>query len=315
MCPFLSEKPVAAAAGQLQRVVDASEWSEASNAYGLAALLTLFPVVSSLRDWGIPIFGSKLNSAKQRALDACMGKKAEGTFVGRLRSLISTGELTNEEVAQFHATIAFAGYAPGHMAAWALYYLAQLPELQDSIVRELEQDQGEKSTWAQALWLETIRLYPLETHQYLTADTVTIAGRKVPAGTKVLIHMRHLLQNFHEPKLGEDLREFRPSRWIGPDGIHATPFNSLVFGHGARECVGRALAERFGPMVIASVVQRFVLSPDPFSEEKTFKDGPGSVGTPELKRANMRFQLRCTKGQALDECHGVSNHVNTFDPN
>ena len=353
ICPFLSEKPVAAAAGKLEQVVDVllsgiaaesqngregvasclrlltlandnmlaavltgeepleerpSEWSEATTAYGLAALMTLLPLVSSLRDWGIPIFGSKLSSAKQRALDACMAKGADGTFVGRLRSLVSTGEMCGNEVAQFIVSIVFAGHAPGATAAWALYHLAQLPEVQDSIVRELEHDQ-KKSTWAQAVWLEALRLYPLETHNYRTADTVTIAGRKVPAGTKVLIHMRHLLQNFHEPKLGEDLHEFRPGRWIGPNGIHSTPFNSLVFGHGSRECVGRLLAESFGPMVIAKVAERFVLSPDHDSQEKTFKDGPGAIGTPELTHANVRFKLRGTKGQPLDDCDGISNYI------
>merc|ERR1712045_881256 len=73
--------------------------------------------------------------------------------------------------------------------------------------------------------------------------------------------------------LGSDLDEFRPERWIAGDGSLVTvpALDSLAFGHGQRICLGMRLAEFEGLLVLARVLQRFVIQQweGPPLDEKT----------------------------------------------
>lgn len=71
------------------------------------------------------------------------------------------------------------------------------------------------------------------------------------------MNYRHVLHTAPEvkSKLGEDLHVFRPSRWIGPEGlVKCPPFDSLPFGNGARLCLGKQLADYEGRLVIAEAM-------------------------------------------------------------
>ena len=154
---------------------------------------------------------------------------------------------------------------------WSFYYLSKDLQLQTAVAQEVRTlPDGEISLTeletlptVQAVWLETLRCHgPANALELQSTEEITLAGRKLPAGTEFLIAIRNILKNDPEvkKKLGDDLQVFRPSRWLGPDGIvkHA-PFDSLAFGYGPRICLGMRLAEYEGLLVIAKVVQKFVL--------------------------------------------------------
>ena len=93
-------------------------------------------------------------------------------------------------------------------------------------------------------------------------EPVTLAGRKLPEGTTIFLALRSILRNDPEVKkeLGDDLHDFRPSRWLGPEGLNRhPPFDALPYGYGPRICVGMRLADYEARLAIAKVVHRFVL--------------------------------------------------------
>ena len=274
-----------------------------------SVLSYLFPLLHL--DFKLPFFGSVLEAAKAKAVEACMaaGSPGDGTFFGRLRSLALEGQMSWDRLSGFIISFMLAaGHAPAFGLSWSFYHLARLPDVQEAIFQEVMK--GKKSLWAEALLLETLRLYPFEVHNYHTTEEILLAGRKVPPGTSVRVHLRHLFRNFKEPKLGEDLQEFRPARWVGPDGIvQAPPYNSLFWGHGSRECLGRRIIESFAPMVIAKVVERFVLMPSS-AEEVIFSDKPPAFGVATPKHANVQLRPRSLKPGLDHEDHegvGISN--------
>ena len=270
----------------------------------------------SLLNYEFPFFRSALEAAKAKAIEACMaaGPPGDGTFFGRLRSLALEGRISSDRISGFIISFCLAGgHSPAIILSWSFYHLAQLPDVQETIFEEITK--GKKPVWVEALFLETIRLYAFEIHQFQTAEEIMLAGRKVPPGTFLRVHMRHLLRNFKEPKLGEDLHEFRPGRWVGPDGIiQAPPYNDLLWGHRGRECLGRRMVLSFAPMVIAKVVERFILTPCG-SEDVIFSDKlPVPLGTPEPKHANVQFNPRSLKPR-LDHHEGCGDISNTASTN
>ena len=154
---------------------------------------------------------------------------------------------------------------------WSFYYLSRDAELQAAVAQEVQSlpdeelslAQVESLSLVQGLWLETLRCHgPASFLELESTEEITIAGRQVPPHTEIFVAMRNILKNDPEvkKKLGEDLHDFRPSRWLGPEGITKhEPFDTLAFGYGPRICLGMRLAEYEGLLVIAKVIQKFVL--------------------------------------------------------
>jgi cytochrome P450 len=68
---------------------------------------------------------------------------------------------------------------------------------------------------------------------------LVVDGQVVPPGT--IVGMSTTLMH-NDPQLwGPDADKFRPERWLEPAG-HAKFSNIVVFGKGARDCIGRPLA-------------------------------------------------------------------------
>lgn len=170
------------------------------------------------------------------------------------------GDLSSCEMADHLQQWFMAVFELAPTIYWALFHLALLPELQEAMAMEMSLSQGEgKSIWAEALFLETIRFYPFELRSFQTEEHITLAGRQVPPRTKIIIDIHHILRHLPTSKLGDDL-EFRPARWVGPEGIiDAGPCNDMAFGYGTRSCAGKLLAQAFIPKLLAQIVKEFVL--------------------------------------------------------
>eukprot|EP00435_Cladocopium_sp_Y103_P068442 s818_g31.t1 len=240
--------------------------------------------------WKIPIIGRYLdggNAATDRlghTVKALMNEQAGqgATVVEKLRQM-DGDKLSHQEVVGNLIVLFGAGTDTTSVAlSWAFYHLARDQQLQQIVADEVKDLPEEVSPQhldsflqVHALWLEVLRFNgpaPFEIQE--TREEVEIDGRVVKPGAEVLLCYRHILKNAPElkAKLGDDLHAFRPSRWLGPEGIvKCPPFDSLPFGHGARVCLGRLLADYEGRLVIAQVVRHFVLEKwqGPPLEEKT----------------------------------------------
>ena len=230
--------------------------------------------------WKVPGLARWLDNAQaassrlHKTLEEIMSKteKASGTIAQKLKALAEGEKFSRKEFLDNLTTLFLGGAdTTSKVLCWAFYHLAIDHSLQEQVANEvkglpeeqLSFAQLDSLLWVQAVWLESLRCHgpsgymPLE-----TAEPLTFQGRRVPARTTVWVATRHIL--CHDPEvqkqLGLDLRSYRPSRWLGPKGlIKHPPFDALSYGHGARICVGMPLANYEGTLVLARVLQHFVL--------------------------------------------------------
>lgn len=247
--------------------------------------------------WKIPIIGRYLDGGNAaadrigRRMVKLMNEQAGqgNTVVEKLRQL--EGDKLSPEELIGNLTVLFGAGTDttSVVLSWAMYHLARDQELQRLVaeeVKDLPETVGPSELDAylhvNALWMETLRVNGPAPFDFLELrEEVKLLGKGVPKGTEVMVCYRHVLHNAPEvkAKLGDDLHVFRPARWIGPEGlVKCPPFDSLPFGHGARICLGKILAEYEGKLVIAQVLRHFKLKQwqgPPLREMTSFVVLPG----------------------------------------
>jgi len=97
--------------------------------------------------------------------------------------------------------------------------------------------------YTEAVILETLRLSsiaPVSVPHAATED-VNFHGYDIPKGT---IIFANLYANHHDPEIwGEDVKEFRPERFLSPDETTVIRHEALMpFSTGRRVCLGETLA-------------------------------------------------------------------------
>ncbi|XP_067934665.1 cytochrome P450 10-like [Watersipora subatra] len=160
---------------------------------------------------------------------------------------------------------------------WTLYLLSKNPGCQQTLFNEVQEVLGsdcdvitpemmEKLRYTKACIKEAQRLYPVTfaTSRLLNED-VEILGYRVPAGTHIQANTCTLCRNgdvFSQPN------DFIPERWLNERSEDMGVVN-LVWGHGARMCIGRRLAEQEMHLGLARIISRFhvfypeLLPPEP----------------------------------------------------
>jgi len=215
---------------------------------------------------------ARLRSKVCALLDAPQG--ATATVLAKLVAA-EGGKLSREEVIANLIILFIAGTdTSSHTTSWALYHLSQQPDLQRQIAEEASAlrpglataEQVAALPMTQAVWKETLRVRSVVPFFHLesTAD-ITLAGKSVPKGTNFWVMTRELTRRAPEAQeaLGSDLDAWRPARWLAPGGgvKSVAPFDSLTFGHGARACLGRRLADLSGPLVLAELLRGYGVLP------------------------------------------------------
>jgi cytochrome P450 len=72
------------------------------------------------------------------------------------------------------------------------------------------------------------------------------------------VNLRYLRAILHDPEVYPDPEEFKPERFLNPDGtVRDDPTLSLVFGAGKRICPGRHFADATIFIVTSSVLSVF----------------------------------------------------------
>ncbi|XP_015899699.3 cytochrome P450 86A8 [Ziziphus jujuba] len=167
--------------------------------------------------------------------------------------------------------------------SWFFWLVIQNPTVEEKILREIctvlmETRGHDVSTWMDdplgfeeadrlvyltAALSETLRLYPSvpEDAKHVVQDDVLPDGTFVPAGSSVTysIYSTGRMRS----TWGDDCLEFRPERWLSPDGkkvMKPEPFKYVAFNAGPRICLGKELAYLQMKSIAAAVLLRHRLT-------------------------------------------------------
>ncbi|KAI4303376.1 hypothetical protein MLD38_039016 [Melastoma candidum] len=124
-------------------------------------------------------------------------------------------------------------------------------------------EEVDRLVYLKAALSETLRLYPSvpEDSKHVVADDVLPDGTFVPAGSSVTysIYSAGRLKS----TWGDDCLEFRPERWLSPDGkkfIMHDSYRFVSFNAGPRICLGKDLAYLQMKSIAAAVLLKHRLS-------------------------------------------------------
>ncbi|XP_059196044.1 cytochrome P450 11B, mitochondrial [Centropristis striata] len=222
----------------------------------------------------------RLTSSKTRESKA---GAAGGQYTGVLGQLMEKGQLSLDLIkANITELMAGGVETTAVPLQFALFELGRNPEVQERVRQQA------RASWAQAggdpqkalqgapllkgTVKEILRLYPVGTtvQRYPIKDIV-LQNYCVPAGTMV---QACLYPMGRSPEVFEDPLRFDPGRWVvrreegrREEGVGG--FRSLAFGFGARQCVGRRIAENEMQLLLMHILLSFHLSVPSSEDIKT----------------------------------------------
>lgn len=210
-------------------------------------------------------------------------RRASGEDRGDVLSMLLTArdEETGETMSDIQirdemVTLLIAGHETVASAlTWAWYLLSLHPSVRREMQAELDRVLAGRPPSAEDLpalvytrgvFDETLRLYPpawLITRRALAEDQ--IGNALIPA--KALIIMNPYVIHRH-PDFWPNPAGFDPTRFQ-PEASSARPrFAYIPFGGGPRLCIGDSFALMEGPLILATVAQRYRLELDPSHQVK-----------------------------------------------
>uniref|UniRef100_A0A4X2JZF7 Cytochrome P450 family 27 subfamily A member 1 n=2 Tax=Vombatus ursinus TaxID=29139 RepID=A0A4X2JZF7_VOMUR len=221
-------------------------------------------------------FGKNMIEQKLKEVEAELkdGNSDKVQVSGYLHFLLSSGQLSPDEAMGSLAELLLAGVdTTSNTLTWALYHLAQDPEIQEALHKEVvgvvppgkipQYKDFAHMPLLKAVLKETLRLYPVVpiNSRINTEKEVIVGDFLFPKNTQfVLCHfaMSRDPDNFPSPM------KFLPRRWLRKNrigsvgGSHA--FGSLPFGYGVRSCLGRRVAELEMNLVLSRMIQQYEIS-------------------------------------------------------
>ncbi|HEX7787521.1 MAG TPA: cytochrome P450, partial [Methylomirabilota bacterium] len=115
--------------------------------------------------------------------------------------------------------------------------------------------------YAGAIVTEAMRLYPPAYGLGRQAGRASeVAGHAIAPGD-ILIAPTWVVHR--DPRWFDEPAAFRPERWAGDLAQRLPRFAYFPFGGGPRQCIGNAFAQMEATLILATIAQRFRLSPVP----------------------------------------------------
>lgn len=187
-----------------------------------------------------------------------------------LTYMLSQESLTTDDALSTAVDIlAAATETTSNAMLWTLYCLAENSEAQQKMYEETKAVLGDskdinaenisKLTYVKAVLKEALRKYPISwATSRITQEDMEVCGHHIPAGTHI---QANLYGMFRDEKLFPENDSFKPERWLKDSKMDATlkGLSSLVWGHGARMCIGRRFAEQEMHIALTKIVQNFNL--------------------------------------------------------
>jgi cytochrome P450 len=143
-------------------------------------------------------------------------------------------------------TLLFAGHETTASAlAWALYWIAYLPEVREKLLAELDTLDADadpsaiaRLPYLSAVCQETLRIYPIAINAFprILKQPLDVAGYRFEPSTIIVpsIYLAH-----HRSSVYPEPKQFRPERFLERQ---FSPYEYLPFGGGNRRCIGAAFA-------------------------------------------------------------------------
>ncbi|NJR65187.1 MAG: cytochrome P450 [Leptolyngbyaceae cyanobacterium CRU_2_3] len=185
--------------------------------------------------------------------------------------------MTDSEIRDLFPSLVFAGRKPPlRPIAWALYWVHQLPDVRDNLLRELS-EQGNSTDPMQLLQLpyltavcnEALRIYPTQTITFprRVESPIEVNGYELSPGTIVRgnIYLAHQREDVYpNPK------QFRPERFLERQ---FSSYEFLPFGGGARRCPGEVLSIFEMKLTLATLLSHYQLELSDRQPEKPQRRG------------------------------------------
>lgn len=215
----------------------------------------VYKKLESTQKFMMQVSSKHLASAKQK-LEADRDSFAENDPI--LFQLLTNKELSETEMNLLVSELFQGGIdATATVISMMLYDLAKNAHVQDSIFVDLtasETQPGKFPPLLRACLKETLRLHPTAAanSRIIHSDAV-FSGYNVPSGTLV-VGVSPVISRMD--RYFQDPRKFHPWRWLTKDGsIH--PYGVLPFGHGARMCPGRRVAEQEILLCVSEILLKY----------------------------------------------------------
>jgi cytochrome P450 len=186
--------------------------------------------------------------------------------------------MTDEQLRDEVMTMFVAGHeTTANAMCWLLYLVAQHPEVEEKLLKELDSEAAEASLMAGSIAglpytkqvvEESLRMYPtIWSIGRRAGEDDEIGGFKIPAGTNIMVPIFH----FHwSEKYWDEPRKFDPERFSPERRPAAEPMVYFPFGAGARGCIGNQFA-----------LQELVIMTAIFHRHLKFRPVPGFPVEPD----------------------------------
>ncbi|XP_019183432.1 PREDICTED: alkane hydroxylase MAH1-like [Ipomoea nil] len=166
----------------------------------------------------------------------------------------------------FVTLIIAGGDTTASALTWFFLLLAQNPQVEAKILHHILQlkqnkkvfkvEECQKLTYLHAAICESLRLFPSVplNHKIPIEKDILPSGHVVTPNIKII--MSFYSMGRMDTVWGEDCMEFKPERWISPDGgIKRQPsYKYPVFNAGPRSCIGRDMAFTMIKMIAATII-------------------------------------------------------------
>jgi cytochrome P450 len=201
---------------------------------------------------------------------------AEGAMIGVAKQLDAVSgcpfkrgdEKVNERLLDEVLTLYVAGFETTSLVlAWALYYIANNPNVQETLFHEIDDNlHGQPPTadslkslpYLNSVINETLRIQP-PVHlipKVNTQDTTLGNGVAVPKGTIALVSIYGIHRN---PKYWDEPGTFNPDRFRTKSDASTQAF--FPFAQGTHTCLGSHLAIMELKLALIAISQNFILEP------------------------------------------------------
>ena len=214
-----------------------------------------------------------IGDAKNRAIKDPKLLEQPTNFLEALLAENKDAKFNDEEIYGNIFTMLLAGEdTTSNTLSWALYYLAQYPEIvkkvRDEALLEYSKDEVpnvfesiEALKYANAVAQETMRLKPTTPQLYFESnEDIVINNVSIPKGTNIILQNKvaQTRENyFSNPNM------FTPERWMVnkcPMHKNHSPNVMRAFGGGARFCPGMFLAKTEMVVLISTLCKHFDFS-------------------------------------------------------
>jgi unspecific monooxygenase len=171
--------------------------------------------------------------------------------------------MTDVELRDQLMTLLLAGHETTASAlAWALYWVEQLPEVRNKLIKELDTlapnsdpNAIARLPYLTAVCQETLRIYPIAVigSPRIVKSPLKLMGYQFEPGTALIpcIYLTH-----HRQELYPEPKQFKPERFLERQ---FSAYEYLPFGGGNRHCIGSAFAQFEMKLVLAKILSRYQL--------------------------------------------------------